>query len=722
MTSHSPDSESTARPGSGRTAVEQLQRLVGVVTKISTAVTETATVEELISRVHHLLGEIVDTRNFFVALYDQASGMYRFPYYRDQHDQLEMLSDALQGSLTDYVRRSGRPLRLTAELEASLTRAGEIVGIIGTPASGWLGAPLRTAAGQVIGVVAVQSYDDPELYTEADLEILELAAGQIAVAVERKYFEQALERSNSFLGAVIEQAPFGIQICEGSSDSWRLTTINREAARILGTSGEDQQGLGIDNGAVVNRDRLTWRTLHADGRRWPLAETPLPVAMAVGLVTPNAEMVIRRADGAESTVLVTAAPIRDGAQQLIGGVATYSDITDRKRSQEERLHLERKLLHAQKLESLGVLAGGIAHDFNNLLMAILANADLALLDADPDTAMALTIREIEGAAQRASELVNQLLAYSGRGRFVVKQLSLNQAIHEMGHILEVAVSKMVELRLELATELPLIEADAAQVHQVVMNLVTNASDAIGDRSGVVTVRTAAVHLGREQLRELGIDPNVPAGRYVTLEVTDTGCGMDSSTLGRVFDPFFTTKFLGRGLGMAAVQGIVQAHGGAIAVASEPTRGTTVTVLFPPRGANPPTAAVDETEQSILAGSGAVLLVEDESTVRAVAERLLSSMGLKVLPASDGQEAVDLFSQRRADIDFVLLDLTMPRMDGLRCFRELRRIDPGVRVILSSGYSEQEVSARFAGERFAGFVQKPYTRQVLGDVLRRALRS
>lgn len=400
-------------------------------------------------------------------------------------------------------------------------------------------------------------------------------------------------------------------------------------------------------------------------------------------------------------------------------LGTHTDVTERKRMEAERLEMERRLLHAQKLESLGVLAGGIAHDFNNLLMAILGYADLALLDMSPVSPARPSIQEIINASHRAADLCRQMLAYSGKGKFVIERLRLDEVIHEMVHMLKTCISKKALLNLSLAKELPSIEGDPAQLRQVLMNLVINASEAIGDRSGVITISTGARHCDAEYLRETFLDDSLPEGLYVSLEVSDTGCGMDKETQARIFEPFFTTKFTGRGLGMSAVLGIVRGHKGALKVYSEPGKGTTFRLLFPAsfqEGEEMVAEAVESASE--WCGSGTVLLVDDDETILGIGRLMLERLGFSVLTAGDGQEAVEIFRFRGKEIALVLLDLTMPRMNGEEAFRELRRIDPGVRVVLSSGYSEQEIAARFAGRGLAGFIQKPYQVERLRETLKR----
>jgi len=398
----------------------------------------------------------------------------------------------------------------------------------------------------------------------------------------------------------------------------------------------------------------------------------------------------------------------------------FVDVSERKRAEGERRQLEAQIQHAQKLESLGVLAGGIAHDFNNLLMVILGNADLALMELSPVSPATENVGEIKKASQRAAELCKQMLAYSGKGRFVIEPVDLSHVVEELSHMLEISISKKAILKYNFVEGLPAVEADITQIRQIIMNLITNASEAIGDKSGIISITTGAVDCDRAYLRGAYLDEELSEGCYVTLEVADTGCGMDAETQAKLFDPFFTTKFTGRGLGLAAVLGIVRGHGGTVKVYSEVGRGTTFKVLLP--------ACVDDARANRAAAEaapaepivGTVLLADDEETVRKVAKRMLERMGLTVLTAEDGREAVETYRQRRDEIDCVILDLTMPHMDGEEAFRELRRIQEDVCVVVSSGYNQQEVTQRFLGKGLAGFIQKPYQMAALGDVMREAL--
>ncbi len=386
----------------------------------------------------------------------------------------------------------------------------------------------------------------------------------------------------------------------------------------------------------------------------------------------------------------------------------FVDITQRKKEAAEKIAMEARLQNTQKMESLAVLAGGIAHDFNNLLVGILGNAGLVLRDLPAESPVISMVETIESAANRAADLTKQLLAYSGKGRFVVKTLDVNLLINEMAHLLETVVSKTAILKLDLAPDLPPITADGTQIRQVVMNLITNASDAIGDKSGVISITSGLVEADANYLGGIYMDQNLKPGPYVFIEVTDTGIGMDETTRAKIFDPFFSTKFTGRGLGLAATLGIVNGHGGTIRVYSEVGRGTAFKILLP--------AAIDQVatpednsngHRSRAKFDGKVLIVDDDETVCAVLKRILQSCGLEVVAANDGTHGVALFEKDNNQFDIIFLDLTMPHMGGEEAFRRIRSMKSNARVVIMSGYNEQEITTRFVGKGLAAFLQKPF---------------
>jgi PAS domain S-box-containing protein len=421
-------------------------------------------------------------------------------------------------------------------------------------------------------------------------------------------------------------------------------------------------------------------------------------------------------DGSTRHYLVTEFLLEDALGQAWGLGVLAHDITECKRA-------DQAMLQSQKLESLGVLAGGIAHDFNNLLGAMQGNVDLAMTESSLDQALPY-LETLRGLMAKGSGLLRQLLAYSGRGKSSVRPLDLNQLVEEMTHLLGTSISKKATMRLNLHPHLPLMEADPAQIQQVVMNLVINASEAMGEQNGVITLSTRLEEVGPTAPDSIQEDQPIRPGPHVALEVSDNGCGMAPEVLKQIFDPFFTTKFTGRGLGLSAIHGIVRGYRGSIQVSSEPGRGSTFKLLFPaaqgqavPEPTDPPLPRHATGKEG---GGGTVLVVDDEAEMRSVLAAALGRVGIGVLQARDGMEALSLFREHRERIRLILMDLTMPNMDGEEACRELRRMGASVPIILSSGFSETEAQHRFDDLGLAGFLQKPFALGTLIEMSRKLL--
>jgi two-component system cell cycle sensor histidine kinase/response regulator CckA len=435
----------------------------------------------------------------------------------------------------------------------------------------------------------------------------------------------------------------------------------------------------------------------------------------------NYEFEFRGKDGRRVRTLVSTASQFDENGRYVGAVGGVHDITDRLRAQEEREMLERKLLETQKLESLGVLAGGIAHDFNNILTGILGSASLARMHLPPQTRVEEQILQIEVSARRAADLCRQMLAYAGKGQFLVQLLDLSELVRETMQLLDLSISRKASVRYDLVHGLHRASLDATQIRQVLMNLVLNASEALGDRPGSITLATGAQVVDAEYRQSAGIEGDLPDGPYVFLEVSDNGAGMSREVLDRIFDPFFTTKFTGRGLGLSAVLGIVRGHKGGIKVYSELGKGTTFKLLFPAAHDERTSKGSDADAGVDWQGLGTVLVIDDEAPVRNVTERILQALGFESIAARDGAHGVEIVRQRGASLVCVLLDLTMPQMDGKTAFREIASLQPDLPVVLMSGYNEGDAVAHFAGRGLAGFLQKPFTVEDLRKQLRAALK-
>ena len=516
---------------------------------------------------------------------------------------------------------------------------------------------------------------------------------------ERKQAEAALRKSEQYAKSIIECSRDMIITVDNER---RIVEFNKAAQACFGYPREEIVG------ESVNR-------LYADQQE---SQTVHERTCQQGKL--SQEILNRRKNGDLFPCFLSASALRNAQGELLGMVGVSRDVTEEKQAETERRNWEAKLQQIQKLESLGVMAGGIAHDFNNLLTAILGHADLALADLPPDSPVRGGLHEIKLASLRAAAICQQMLACSGKGRFTVQPTDLSGLVREITQLVKASISKKVSVRYHLAENVPVIEADPAQVNQLVINLVINASESIADQEGIIDISTGTLQCDANYLKQSHFIDFPPEGTYVFLEIGDTGCGMDPETQARIFDPFFTTKFMGRGLGLAAALGIVRAHKGAIRVESRSGQGTVFRVLFPvSKNATQRLMGTPVTSDA-WRGSGTILLVDDEEPVRHVCKPILERYGFLVLTAADGREAVRLFQEHHASIVCVLLDLTMPRLGGADTYRELRRLQSDVRVILASGYSESEITQRFADLGFAGFIQKPYQMATLIAKLRGTL--
>jgi len=426
------------------------------------------------------------------------------------------------------------------------------------------------------------------------------------------------------------------------------------------------------------------------------------------------ELCLRHQDGSRFWTESNSHYCYDEQGNVIGVEGNLRDINARKQAEQEREELTSQLQQAQKMESVGVLAGGIAHDFNNLLVGVMGNAELALLDAPDEGEIRYYLKQVFKASKKGAELVHQMLAYSGQGRFAMGEQNLNLLISDVSELLGTVIGKRVELELKLQDGLANLHGDKNQLTQMLMNLMTNAAEAMQGKPGSVTLSTGSVHLNQRDFSRMYLKDELVEGEYIFVEACDTGCGMDKQTQQRIFDPFFTTKETGSGLGLAALLGIVRSHAGALSLTSEPGRGSCFKIYFPALKGEAIESVAEQTGQYELPAGlrGTVLLVDDESAVRDVASRILEREGMSVITADDGEAGLALLEEHCQEIALVLLDLTMPRLDGEQAFHLMHAKYPDIPIVLSSGFSESAAAERLYAQGLAGFVHKPYSRKAL----------
>ena len=558
------------------------------------------------------------------------------------------------------------------------------------------GSPIRDSEGQIIGVVLV--FRDQ---------------------TEQREAERTIQADHDNLRAILATSPVALVVLD---EREQIVDANPMAERMFGKKLPDMKGRRCgDLAHCVNQHGVFAGCGDSAGCPDCLLAAAIRMALCAGQGTADQEVEFwwHSPEGLrQSWFTLSVEPVvLDGRRHA---VLTLVDVTERKNTEMRQRQFEMDLLRAQRLESLGVLAGGIAHDFNNILAGIMGYAELALARIPKLEPARSDLEEIKRASQRAAGLTRQMLAYSGKGKFVVEPVNLSQLVDESKNMLAMAASKKAALKYNLAAGLPAVQADASQIHQVLMNLVINASEALGEHGGAITVSTDTVFCDSQLLAATTLGKDLPAGRYVCLQVADEGCGMDPETVHKIFDPFFTTKFTGRGLGLAAVYGILRGHKGTIHVLSAPGEGTVFRALFPAGGDAAPAVPEAAAAATNWRGSGTVLVVDDEPTVCGMAKKMIEFAGFTTLVASDGEEALRLYRERQQDVVCVLLDLTMPKMDGEEAFRALREVNPDVQVILSSGFDEEGATERFSDMGLAGFLHKPYQLDTLVAALRQAI--
>jgi len=504
----------------------------------------------------------------------------------------------------------------------------------------------------------------------------------------RRSVEKNLEESRKWFRAIFDSVNDAVFVHD--AETGRILDVNHRMCDLYGYTRKEALEVGFQN-------------ILFDGAPYDLEHALGYIRKAAAGHPQTFEWKARHKSGRSFWVEVSI-----GSAELAGKscvLAAVRDITERKRSEEVRERAEEQTREAQRMESLGVLAGGIAHDFNNLLMTILGNADITLMETPPLASSRANINEIIKASRRAAELCAQMLAYAGKGKFVTRMVNVNDLIAGMSKMFETSVSKKVSLSYEFGQNLPAVQADHTQLRQVLMNLLINASEAIGSQEGTITVSTGLLHCDQGYFQSTLTGVGRPEGDYVFLEVRDTGSGIKTEAVSKIFEPFYTTKFTGRGLGLPAVQGIVNSHNGAIKVHSEEGKGTVFTILLPAVGV--------ADGQVVLSGdgekprSGAILLVDDEESIRLMTSKMLRVIGYDVISVPDGEQALRVIKAREQSLACVLLDLNMPVMNGEDTYREIRKIDMALPVIISSGYGEQEISEKFSEKGILGVLRKPY---------------
>ena len=637
----------------------------------------------LYASVHRIVSTLLNARNFYIALVDPEGDVLRFPYFIDEFDAPPGPQKLGRG-LTEYVLRSGQPL-LVSDQQVEQMAAEGLVELIGSPSCEWLGVPLKRGE-RTFGVLVIQSYQEDFHYSERDRELLIFVSQHIADALWRRQAERELRDSQRFLEAVFNGIQDGISVLDRDLTILQVNqAMNRLYAHQLPLAG-----------------KKCFQAYH--GRSEPCRVCP--TLRALRERSPQVDIVpLVGGSGQSGWLELHSFPLVDADGEPTMVIEYVRDISERKL-------LEERFIQAQKMESIGLLAGGIAHDFNNILGGILGYASWLKTNIQGDHPFFRPVDTIEKSASRAAELTAQLLAFARGGKYDLRPCSLNGVVGESLKILSGTLDKSIVIETDLNESLPTVEIDASQIQQVLMNLCVNARDAMPG-GGLLTIQSSVARLSESDARN---QPDAKAGWFAVLAVSDTGVGMDAVVKGRIFEPFFTTKEKGKGtgLGLSMVYGVVKNHGGFVNVYSEPGQGSTFKIYLPLSGK--PEAVEAAPERELAGGHEEILVIDDEEAIRQVAADILGSYGYRVSLAADGAEGVALFRKNRKRTHMVLLDMVMPRQGGRETFLQLQEIDPQVRVLFSTGYSQNEKVNEIMSLGVRGFIQKPYqVRDLLAKV-------
>lgn len=643
--------------------------------QISEKASRTEDLNELYSALHGIISSLLYARNFYIALLDPSEQLLHFPYYVDEIDPPPGPQKRSRG-LTEYVLRTGQPL-LVSDQQVEQMAAEGLIELFGAPSNEWLGVPLKRGE-RTFGALVIQSYQEDFHYSEKDRELLIFVSQHIADALWRKQAEHDLMASERKYRSLFEQSQDVIFISDREGN---LVDINRAGLELFGYASRTE---------ILKANRA------ANIFENPAMGRKLVKALQQNGQVKDFEINLVKVDGRPVTVLVTAQMERDDFGQVTGIHGIMRDVTERKM-------LEERFLQAQKMESIGLLAGGIAHDFNNILGGILGYASWLKTNINRDHPFFRPVDTIEKSASRAAELTAQLLAFARGGKYDLRPCSLNSVISESLKILSGTLDKSIAIETCLNESLPTVEIDIGQIQQVLMNLCVNARDAMPG-GGRMTIQSSVARLSESDARN---QPEAKPGWFAVLTVSDTGVGMDDGVKRRIFEPFFTTKEKGKGtgLGLSMVYGVVKNHGGFINVYSEPGEGSTFKVYLPLSGK--PEVLESDPDTEMAGGHETILVIDDEEAIRQVAADILESYGYRVRMACDGAEGVAVYGSEGGGIDMVLLDMVMPRQGGRETFLQLKRVDPRVRVLFSTGYSQNEKVNEIMSLGVQGFIQKPY---------------
>ncbi|MGD2090539.1 MAG: PAS domain S-box protein [Candidatus Aminicenantes bacterium] len=679
--------------------------------KIAIAATQAKSLDELYKSIHQYLDQLLDTTNFYIALH-QRDDTFSFPYCVDQYEEgVEFVPQDLKKSLTAYVFRTQTPLLADEKVHEELIKRGK-ADLVGTPSKIWLGVPLKTDR-DVIGVIVLQSYTDSTLFSEKDLEMLNFVSMQIAWAIERKQYEEALQKSEELLRTVINAAHEAI-IAIG--EDGLITLFNPAAEKMFGRSKDEILGQPLDR--LMPEE---YREHHGQ-----YVKDYFSKGIPHDAIDKVIELPALRSTGEIFPMEISLAAGKRANEKFVVGVAR--DITRRKQVEEEKLQLEDRLRQVQKMEAIGNLSSGVAHDFNNLLTVINGNAEAALMKLQQNHPLHKHFNAIHRAGKRAEDLTRQLLSFSRKQIFAAKNIDINRVIGGFSEMMRRLIGEDIHVEMLLEQGLPPINADPGQIEQILVNLVVNARDALMGKKPAdkkITIETCQVYLDEAFTAK---HPGSSPGLHVLLLVSDNGIGMDAETKRKIFEPFFTTKEKGKGtgLGMSTVYGIVKQNNGSIYVYSEPDQGSAIKIYWPSTTGkkSPETTVPIEAKKDEITGRERILIVEDEASVRDFAAETLTDLGYEVFQAENGKKALELIQEKKMNlnlkVDLLFTDLVMPEMNGRELAVKLKALFPEIGILYSSGYTYHQLLHNGALEKGTQLIHKPYSVRLLAEKVREVL--
>jgi PAS domain S-box-containing protein len=646
--------------------------------KIADAALGCRDLQQLFIQIHKTIAQLMPAENFYIALYDKPTGIISFPYYRDEKNDYTAPRKFGNG-LTEYIISTRKPLLVNHEVHKKLKREGKAE-FVGRPSKHWLGVPLLHGD-KAFGTLVVQSYDENTQYTQKNLELLNFVADHVAAAIistkTRQELTESEERYKTFIDSVEDMVFL-------KDEKLRYLLLNQATSKVLGRDIKDLIGLADEE---VMPAEFSSQSQFSDLK-----------ALEVN------DIIVLQENFNGRNYEVRKFPVRLANGKV--GVGGYiRDVTDMVKAEHSKKMMQMELEQAHKMEAIGHLAGGVAHDFNNMLTGILGNAEILQIKLSGNEDAEGPIDNIIKSAGHAANLTKQLLAFARKGQYQLVPVNVHKVIGETTGILYNTIDKRIAIEQNLRANPATVLADPTQLENCLMNLGINARDAMSN-GGRLVFSTELVQLDQEyiDLHQYKIEP----GYYIQISVADTGTGMSEEVKKHLFEPFYTTKGPGKGtgLGLAGVYGCVKNHGGSVEVYSELGHGTVVKIYLPLYGQSTETelaAAVPVIHQ----GSGTVMIVDDEDVIRSIAAQLLENAGYRVVACKDGSEAVSVYRNRRDDIDLVILDMIMPNKNGRETYFELKTVNPGIKVLLSSGFSEDGEAQEIIKSGALGFIQKPY---------------